>query len=77
MYNRDYVNAQKINIAELEILNEEAIFYKKMEAYKLVEAYNNGELKGELKNIAAELDEESNPVIMIAKDKKLPSKWLR
>lgn len=48
-----------------------------MEAYKLVEAYNNGELKGELKNIAAELDEESNPVIMIAKDKKLPSKWLR
>jgi len=77
MYNGDYVNTQKINIAELEILNEEDIFYKKMEAYKLVEAYNNGELKGELKSIAAKLDEESNPVIMIAKDKKLLSKWLQ
>jgi hypothetical protein len=35
-----------------------------------VESYKKGELKGRLKEIAAELDEESNPVIMLIKHKK-------
>jgi hypothetical protein len=39
-------------------------------AYELVEAYEKGGLKGKLKEIAAELNEESNPVIMLAKYKK-------
>jgi len=43
---------------------------EKIEAYELVEAYQNGHLKDKLKEIAAGLDEESNPVIMVAKYKK-------
>ena len=44
--------------------------YQNLSANKLVEAYENNELKGKLKEIAAELDEESNPVIMLVKYKK-------
>ncbi len=36
----------------------------------LVEACEKGQLKGKLKDIAAGLDEEANPVIMLAKYKK-------
>ena len=36
----------------------------------LVEAYEKGQLKGKLKEIAANLDEESNPVVMLLKKKK-------
>lgn len=35
----------------------------------LVEAYEDGKLQGPLKEIAADLEEESNPVIMIARYK--------
>lgn len=69
LYNRDYSNAQKINMADIGILNGEVIFYQRIEAYELVNAYNNGNLKGTLKNIAARLNEESNPIIMLVKEK--------
>lgn len=38
-------------------------------AHELVEPYNNGEQKGQLKEIASTLNEESNPVIMLIKHK--------
>ena len=41
----------------------------RMEAPGLVEAYEDGKLQGPLKEIAADLEEESNPVIMIARYK--------
>ena len=41
-----------------------------LEAHRLVEAYEEGKLKGQLEEIAATLDEESNPVIMLIKHKK-------
>jgi len=37
---------------------------------QLVEAHKKGLLKGKLKEIAATLDEEDNPVIMLVKHKK-------
>ena len=43
--------------------------WQNLEAYKLVDAYKKGQLKGKLKEIAATLDEESNPVIMLIKYK--------
>jgi hypothetical protein len=43
---------------------------KRLEAPDLIEAYEKGELKGRLKEIAATLDEESNAVIMLAKYRK-------
>ena len=51
------------------ILNDEVIFYQRIEAYELVDARNNGNLKGVLRNIAVGLNEESNPIIMLVKDK--------
>lgn len=50
-------------------INKEIAFVKTLEAPDLVDAYKNGNLKGKLKEIAASLDEESNPVLMIAKYK--------
>ena len=41
-----------------------------LEASDLTEAYEKGQLKGRLKEIAATLDEEANPVIMLIKHKK-------
>ena len=54
----------------LKIINNDGIaFIKKLEANELVEAYGKGKLKGRLNEIAAGLNEESNPVIMVAKYK--------
>ena len=44
-------------------------FHVTFEAYELVEAYKKGELKGKLKEIAAGLGAEDNPVIMLVKYK--------
>jgi hypothetical protein len=52
------------------INGSEIAFLQKLEAYVLVEAYEKGRLKGRLKDVAAGLDEESNPVIMLAKHKR-------
>jgi hypothetical protein len=49
--------------------NKDIAFMKRLEANELVEAYEKGLLKGKLKEIAATLDEESNPVIMLVKYK--------
>jgi hypothetical protein len=49
--------------------NSEIAFIKRLEAGDLIEAYKEGKLNGKLKEIAAELDEESNAVIMLAKYK--------
>jgi len=48
-------------------MNKEIAFSQKIEAFELVEANRKGELKGRLKEIAAGLDEEDNPVIMLIK----------
>ena len=45
-------------------------FLMRFEAPDLVEAYNDGKLRGPLKEIASSLDEEDNPVILIAKYKR-------
>ena len=52
------------------INSEDIVFAEKLDAFELVEAYKEGKLKGKLKEIAAELDEEDNAVIMIAKNKR-------
>lgn len=69
LYNDDYTNKEKIILNSNALCSETPIL-KAIEAADLVEAYENGELKGKLKEIAAELDEEDNPVIMLVKHKK-------
>ena len=74
VYNNDFVDQTPVNMwyehGILKIINNDGIaFIKKLEANELVEAYEKGKLKGRLNEIAAGLNEESNPVIMVAKYK--------
>ncbi|GAB1360544.1 6-bladed beta-propeller [Porphyromonadaceae bacterium] len=68
VYNNDYSNKKTVNIFSPE--NSEVAFYNRINPSELVDSYNKGELKGKLKEIAATLDEDSNPVIMVVKYKK-------
>jgi hypothetical protein len=63
-----YYSNKTVDMA-MRAVNEET-FQVTLEAYKLVEDYKKGLLKGRLKEIAATLDEEDNPVIMMIKQKK-------
>ena len=71
--NDDYSTHKMIDIPfikKIYAIDNEIAFWQTIEAYQLVEAYKKGELKGRLKEISAELDEEDNPVIMLMKHKK-------
>lgn len=50
-------------------LSPEIASYRILYAHELVEANEQGKLKGRLKEIASTLDEEDNPVIMLMKQK--------
>ena len=72
--NRDFegmpVNLWFAHRVIMEFNDDEIAFATRLEAPDLVEALNDGKLRGPLKEIASSLDEEDNPVIMIAKYKK-------
>lgn len=70
VYNGDYSTRKEFYMNDLRHVNQEVESWGKIEAYQLSDAYEKGELKGQLKTIAATLDEESNPVIMLIKHKK-------
>jgi hypothetical protein len=69
VYNGDYLD-NTLYVVGQGSLNREIVSWWPIEASTLVEAYEKGELKGKLKEIAATLDEESNPVIMLVKNKR-------
>ena len=69
VYNDDYSDKKTFSMIR-DIVNEEIAFYQTIEADHLVEYYEIGALKGKLKEIASELKEEDNPVIMLIKHKK-------
>lgn len=74
VYNEDFVDREPVNMSlemfVLNLINNNGVaFTRVLSASDLVEAYKDGKLRGPLKEIAAGLDEESNPVIMIAKYK--------
>lgn len=68
VYNNDFTNKKHVPLSK-PALNSKIAGHQLLEAHNLVEAYENDELKGKLKAIAAELDEEDNPVIMVIKHK--------
>ena len=74
VYNDDYTNKTPISMVFETSMstfgNKEIAFVKILEAHELIEANEKGELKGKLKEIAAELNEEDNAVVMLAKYKK-------
>jgi hypothetical protein len=69
--NGDYTGETPVNINKaVPVINEEIVAWQSLQTTDLVEAYGKGKLKGRLKEIAAELDEDDNPVIMLLKHKK-------
>ena len=71
IYNGDYSSKKEIYLSMGRPVNHEIESWYLLEAYQLVESYKKGELKeGKLKEIAATLDPEDNPVIMLIKHKK-------
>jgi len=70
LFNGDYLNKQKVNTVLWRTKNDQIAYWQKIEAHSLVDLYKKGELKGKLKDIAATLEEDSNPVIMIARSLK-------
>ena len=69
IYNDDFSNKREVDFNSGAV-NHEIAICNVLEAYKLVEANEKGQLKGKLKEIAAKLDEDDNPVIMLVKHKK-------
>ncbi len=67
--NGDYLKKQELNMTSFPI-NDKIAAFQTLAASEIVDAYENEELKGKLKEIAANLDEEDNPVIMLMKYKK-------
>ena len=69
VHNDDFINKEEVSLTS-EPRNPEITICQTLDAPDLVEAYEKGQLKGKLKEIAANLDEESNPVAMLLKKKK-------
>ena len=65
--NKDYPSMEKIHLNFCE--EENACAIVQLEAFKLIEALESGELSGELKTIAEGLKEDDNPVLMVVKFK--------
>ena len=65
--NKDYPSMEKIHLNFCE--EENACAIVQLEAFKLIEALEAGELGGELKTIAESLKEDDNPVLMVVKFK--------
>ncbi len=67
--NNDFSIKREVSLGQKpsSTVNQEIATCLSLNAFELVEALDKNELKGELKNIAQELDEESNPVIMLVK----------
>lgn len=71
LYNEDYVNSRPINLFAWRTKNDQIGYWHKLDASQLLDALAKEELTGKLKNIAATLNEDSNPVIMLATDKQI------
>ena len=69
VYNNDYSEKRAVNMKSLPV-DDKIASWQSIEASQLIEDYEKGKLKRRLKEIAASLDEESNPVIMLIKHKK-------
>ena len=69
VYNDDFSIKTTVDMSQQRRVDDDIAFWYKYEAYELVEAYEKGVLKGRLNEIAAGLNAESNPVIMLVKEK--------
>ena len=72
VYNDDFSKKQELSLGEKNgnTVSQEIVTSIALNASDLVEAYEEGQLKGPLNEIAMGLDEDSNPIIMLIKHKK-------
>lgn len=66
--NADFTSKQQVDMIRL-AQNGKIACIQALQAHKLIEANEQGELKGKLKEIASKLNEDSNPVIMLMWEK--------
>jgi flagellar assembly factor FliW len=71
LVNDDYPNLKQGGIDENRNFKsrENATTVIMFQVYELIEAYQKGELKGKLKEVASKLTDDDNPVLMVAKFK--------
>ena len=67
--NMDYAN-KKIDLISNPLNEEHLVACQVLQAPQLVEAYESGELKGGLNEIASSITEEANPILLLMKRKK-------
>ena len=67
LFNDDFLKKDPMEFTLQETTNSNIAFFQKFDPHELIEAYEKGQLKGKLKEITAELEVESNPVIMLVK----------
>lgn len=66
IYNADYVSEKVVNPFITTFSDGKSMTYVKvLNTIDLIDSYEKGDLKGELKEIASRLDEEDNPVLMV------------
>ena len=70
VYNSDYTSEKQTFLSPRRPLNREISSWQTLEAWELVKDYEKGVLKGRLRESAANLDPQDNPVIMLIKHKK-------
>lgn len=72
IYNADFTSDKKVTIYNQTTqfsANNQKVFLDTLEATDLIEAYENNQLQGPLKEIAKGLQEDDNPVLMIVRFK--------
>ena len=70
VFNEDFTKKREVDLKR-PASNSEIAYWQTFNAYELVELYEKGGLKGKLKDVAAKLNVEDNPVNMIVKHKKI------
>ncbi len=70
VYNGDYSTQKEMYMSMARPVNHDIESWLFINADKLTESYEKGELTGRLKEMAAGLEEDANPVIMLLKHKK-------
>lgn len=66
--NADYEEGNPVDLCS-HPMNKPIAAYQILQADQLVEAYREDELEGKLKEVAATLEEDSNPVVLILTEK--------
>lgn len=70
IYNGDYSYKKEFYMSMLTPINSKGELWATLNAFELCKDYENGKLKGKLKEVAATLGEDDNRVIMLVKHKK-------